>query len=368
MRRCTQQFFLTTALSTGLCQLPSTALADASRAVDHAPIGVMGDHYHKAGEWMLSARYMRMHMSGNQSGNTTLNDSQVIAQDNAPGRMPSKLSVVPDDMDMDMLMLGAMYAPSDRVTLMAMMMASRKDMQLNSYAPPAMMGAGGSMNDAQSSSRALIGGFSTSSDDIEAISISGLIRLQESAARRTHLTLGLQQSLADPNASNTVLTPMGSHLNMRLPYAMQIGDEALRLNLAVTHVYQTGDWILGGQASGKFKLSAKRWHFGDAQQYTGWVQRSLNHHLSVSGRLTFERASTLQGMDPMIMAPVQTAIPANYGYRQWRLGVGLNAVVPLLPGAPERLGIEIERPFDVDVNGVQMTPKWRITLGVEKSL
>ena len=48
--------------------------------------------------------------------------------------------------------------------------------------------------------------------------------------------------------------------------------------------------------------------------------------------------------------------------------MGLNAVVPLLPGAPERLGIEIERPFDVQVNGIQMTPKWRITVGLQKSL
>lgn len=367
MRFYTQGILLTAALLASLFHLP--VMADTTRAIDHGPIGVMGDHYHKAGEWMVSARYMRMHMSGNQSGDDSLNDSQVIAQDNAPGRMPGKLSVVPDNMDMDMLMLGAMYAPSDRVTLMAMIMASGRDMQLNSYAPPAMMSMGAGMmgGNMSGSGRELVGGFSTTSDDIEAISVSAMFRLQESAQARTHVAVGLQQSLADPDASDTVLTPMGSRMNMRLPYAMQIGDEALRLNLAITHVYQTKDWVFGGQASGKFELNSKQWHFGDSQQYTGWVQRSLSDRLSYSGRLTFERASTLVGMDPMIMAPVQTAVPANYGYRQWRVGVGINAVVPLLPGAPERLGIEIERPFNVNVNGIQMTPKWRVTMGVQKS-
>ena len=36
----------------------------AVRADGHAPIGVMGDHLHKRGEWMLSYRFMRMNMEG----------------------------------------------------------------------------------------------------------------------------------------------------------------------------------------------------------------------------------------------------------------------------------------------------------------
>ena len=36
------------------------------RADDHAPIGVMADHYHEAGEVMFSYRFMSMSMKGNQ--------------------------------------------------------------------------------------------------------------------------------------------------------------------------------------------------------------------------------------------------------------------------------------------------------------
>ena len=38
--------------------------ADNERAIDHGPIGVMGDHFHNAGEWMVSARLMRMPCPG----------------------------------------------------------------------------------------------------------------------------------------------------------------------------------------------------------------------------------------------------------------------------------------------------------------
>ena len=36
-----------------------------SRAIDHAPLGVMGDHLHKKGEWMFSFRYIEMRMKDN---------------------------------------------------------------------------------------------------------------------------------------------------------------------------------------------------------------------------------------------------------------------------------------------------------------
>ncbi len=40
--------------------LPTTILfADGERAVDHAPIGVMGDHFHKKGESMISLRHIK---------------------------------------------------------------------------------------------------------------------------------------------------------------------------------------------------------------------------------------------------------------------------------------------------------------------
>ena len=79
----------------------------ASRVDSHAPLGVMGDHTHEAGEWMLSFRAMRMVMDGNRTDTARVPaDGVLVGYPVTPLRMP-----------MDMYMVGAMYAPTDRLTL-----------------------------------------------------------------------------------------------------------------------------------------------------------------------------------------------------------------------------------------------------------
>jgi len=58
------KFFLIVTIAT-VFNLKSISWADVSsaRPDGHAPIGVMGEHTHKAGEWMLSYRYRNMFMS-----------------------------------------------------------------------------------------------------------------------------------------------------------------------------------------------------------------------------------------------------------------------------------------------------------------
>ena len=77
----------------------------ARRVDSHAPLGVMGDHTHEAGEWMLSFRAMRMVMDGNRTDTARVPaDGVLVGYPVTPLRMP-----------MDMYMVGAMYAPTDRL-------------------------------------------------------------------------------------------------------------------------------------------------------------------------------------------------------------------------------------------------------------
>jgi hypothetical protein len=80
----------------------------AARTDGHAPIGVMGDHTHEAGEWMLSFRDMHRRVDGNRDGTQRLDTAAVLQ--NYP--------VTPRRMPMDMYMFGAMFAPSDHLTLL----------------------------------------------------------------------------------------------------------------------------------------------------------------------------------------------------------------------------------------------------------
>ena len=82
-----------------LAAAPQTGHADSTHTnpatpEGHAPIMVMGDHMHKAGEFMVSARHMSMRMKGNIKGTNELSDAQVLAEPNQHGA-PMTLRVVP---------------------------------------------------------------------------------------------------------------------------------------------------------------------------------------------------------------------------------------------------------------------------------
>ena len=87
--------------------------ADTHVPIGMAPIGVMGDHVHHEGGMMLSYRYMKMRMDGNRDGSKQKSRSDLLLPD---GDWP----VVPTDMDMEMHMLGFMYAPRNHLSLMLM--------------------------------------------------------------------------------------------------------------------------------------------------------------------------------------------------------------------------------------------------------
>lgn len=112
-----------------------------STADDHAPIGVMGDHMHKKGEWMLGYRYMHMEMDGLRDGTSNVSTTEATSYANAFAGLagqPATLRVIPTKMEMDMHVLGAMYAPTDWVTLVVMGSYLEKEMTAITFA--GMMG------------------------------------------------------------------------------------------------------------------------------------------------------------------------------------------------------------------------------------
>ena len=73
----------------------------------HGPIGLMGDHFHRKGESMVSIRYMKMTMDQNYIGSHKISDQDILQLPNPYG-MPEKLTVVAQEMNVDMIMLGRM--------------------------------------------------------------------------------------------------------------------------------------------------------------------------------------------------------------------------------------------------------------------
>ena len=323
-------------------------------AIEHAPIGIMGDHFHKSGESMLSVRYSYMSMRGNRFKGAGISNEDVKVMPNPLSAMPPKLSIVPQNMTMSMGMIGGMYAPSDSVTLMLMGMFMSKDMDLNTYEP--MMG------------RKLIGSFSTSSRDISNFSLGALFKIHETPSNRWHGEITIDKSVGNISEQGAVLTPMNMRKKMILPYGMQIGDKATRLIGAITNVrHMQNSWAVGGQIRAKSVVEHEDWYFGDTLELNAWVQHKLKRAISISARVNFKHEDKISGRNSMISGPVQTANPENYGGKQIDLAIGLNVLAQIFPGKEDRVGIELVFPLDQDKNNLQMDSDYGLILGYQKS-
>ncbi len=337
--------------------LSAPAMAD-SRADSHAPIGVMGDHLHKKGEWMLSYRFMSMSMKDNLLGTNSISPDQIATTIpnrffGTPGQPPT-LRVVPLEMTMNMHMLGMMYAPSDRVTLMAMLNYLDSDMDHVTY-----MGGMGTN---------VVGNFTTETSGLGDGSVSALIGFMEQPNHRIHGTVGVSLPLGSVTERDDILTPMGGRPTVRLPYPMQLGSGTWDPIVGVTYSGNGEKFAWGGQWRSTFRVSDndESWRLGDEHRLTGWLSYSPTHALSFSVRGEYRDWAKISGIDPTIVAPVQTADPNRLGGTRLDLGLGVNYA---FQGDFEgwRLAVEYLDPIDQDLNGPQLETESMYTLGLQKA-
>lgn len=317
-----------------------------------APIGTTGNMHHMG--WMVSVKQGVMNMNGNIMNGDSVSNAEILQMPNPLGSMPANLSVIPEDMDMHMTMLDVMYAPSKDLTLMMMGTYVSKDMSLSTYTP--MM------------DRSLLGKFSTSSSDLSELTFSVLRKLKDQVDSKWHGEVTLQKSIGTNDDTDQVLTPMGTEMNMILPYAMQASDKATRLVLGLTNTRKLTDqtsWT--NQVRYKKVINKKDWAFGDLVELNSWVQYQYKPHLSFSTRLKFISQDTISGANPMIMAPVQTANPKNYGGDELHVGLGVNHDLSFLTSKQDMLGIEVLFPVIQDKNNLQMETSYQLVAGFKRS-
>ncbi|MEM9402195.1 MAG: transporter [Pseudomonadota bacterium] len=337
-----KRIFLAAAL---LCALP--AVAD-DRPDGHAPIGVMGDHRHAAGEFMVSYRFMSMSMEGNLDGTDSLSPEQIVTT--VPNRfanppmMPPTLRVVPTEMTMDMHMLGMMYAPTDRITLMGMVNWISNEMDHLTFQGPT--------GDTQ------LGTFRTRSTGFGDTRLSALVGLND----HWHANIGLSLPTGSIDETANVLTPMNTRPSLRMPYPMQLGSGTYDLIAGLTYNRFLDTWSWGGQWLSTIRTgdNDEGYTLGDEHQLTGWIARPLTDTLSIGGRLSYRDRGSIDGIDPQIMAPIQTADPDNFGFNRIDLGLSANLLVP---GTKQRLALELTVPVEQDLNGPQLETDWIVTLG-----
>ncbi|MCD2259877.1 nitrous oxide reductase accessory protein NosL [Psychroserpens luteolus] len=314
---------------------------DHNRPDAHAPIGVMGDHLHQKGGLMVSFRYMNMVMDGNKFGTSDISNNEIY----------NSFMVAPQDMTMDMYMLGVMYAPSNKLTLMLMQNYVTKSMDLTAR----MM-----MNE-----MVMFRDFSTSSSGFGDLKINAMYGLFNNHKTALHLNAGINIPIG--GIKNRDDTPMSD--NMKLPYAMQLGSGTFDMTLGATLKgnYTNTSW--GTQFLSIFRIgeNSEDYRFGNLYQLNIWGAYKLSDNFSISARVLGLTEGNIEGMDtelnPMM---VTTASTANYGSDKIKTFLGVNVSFPETSSLKNfRLGLEAGGPVYEDYNGIQMNENLNLNFGLK---
>ncbi len=287
-----------------------------ARPDSHAPIGVMGEHGHKAGEMMLAYRFMAMDMRGLQSGTDTVETADVLKD----------FMMAPTAMDMRTHMFGVMFAPHDKITLMAMTSYQQRYMKME-----------GTHQHATGHHDYPVGIHEMSSAGIGDVKLDSLLTLW----KRHNFTLLGNVGVSFPTGSITQQTDDGSIL----PYPMQLGSGSFEACPGVTFFGTLGNWSYGGQLRGVFPLrtNTNEYRHGNSVSATAWGARRLSNWLSLSGRLLFSHKESITGNHPDLdLNRSPSHRPDFQGFN--RLGVAISSNVIVLAG--QRFEIELMLPID----------------------
>ncbi|RKU16411.1 hypothetical protein C6503_12345 [Candidatus Poribacteria bacterium] len=346
----------------------STEQIASARPDNYAPLGVMGDPVHSAGEMMFSYRSIEMAMDGLQDGNAISIEETL-----------ENYLMVPTRMRMRVHMFGAMFAPHDRITLMAMMSYRTNFIQMKGAH---LHSPGG---DGPVGHHHIIGDPSGTIAGFGDITLAALIPLINAA--NTDLRLNAGASIP----TGSIISARGAYTSSTgvtgLHYPMQMGSGSFELRPGLTFAATHGAWSYGAQARGAIRLNKNKRDYRLAPTIgsTLWSARRLNDSLSIYLRGSFEnwgnvtaftsekerashdRYAALIGTTRSDYAS-PTMDPNLQRGRRGSVSAGVNFIFPDTPGgilAGQRFTFEFQMPVYQNLDGPQMAldsttlPDWR---------
>lgn len=312
-----------TAFSSDCCQ----------RADAFAPIGVMGDHSHGEGNFMLSLRHMSMTMENLIDGSSYKSGSDY--------RSDTNYMMTPEKMPMSMYMLGLMYGLPDGYTLMVMQDYVSNDM----------------------TSRRNMNGekVDSSSEGLGDTKVSVIKDFSPGHDYTLVGQLGVSLPTGDINQSKN-----GSNLG----YPMQLGSGSYGAILAVTGSKAFGAYTLGAQAKNTSYLNrnSNDYTLGDRRDFSAWATYSPLQHASFSLRLQRIEHEKISGEDEEMSSMMSPQANEAYSERRFdfaHLGASYLFRQGSLSG--HRLAVEYGKLVGYDVSDYQLAPDNILTLGWQKA-
>mgnify|MGYP003387071553 CR=1 FL=1 len=313
---------------------------DAPKPDGHAPIGVMGDHLHKQGQWMVGYRFKSTSTKGLRNGNNDVSNDTVLA---AFGEAATKTT-------MDMHMFELMYGVSNDLTLMVMPQFMEMSMLHQSR-----HGGG-------HSHRHEVSSFG----DTE---VTGLYSLFHNERQKAHLNFGMSVPTGETNAKFN--DHHGTRYNM--PYNMQFGSGTFDPIIGATYTGTGDEWSWGAQTINYMRVLGQNnqgYRQGSKFTATSWVARNVTDWASVSLRLDGEAWGDVKGRDATLPATtIAGAQPDQQAGERVFANVGVNLLADDSMGAlaGHRLAAEFGMPIYERYSSPQPATDYRFTLSWQKA-
>jgi hypothetical protein len=319
-----------------------------AQPVDRSPAGIMISHSHPRGGSMLAYTYMGMRMKGNLSGSDRITDDEIFRRD---------YSMSPQEMNMDMHMIMAMYGVTGRLSFMAMFGYTGNSMDMTSYASGHSHGSG-------NSGSALHSHESSGMSDTK---LWGLYKLYNGIGSSVLASMGI--SLPTGNF-RVIAGEHGTIPGERAGYMMQPGTGTWDLMPGITWLKSGSRATYSLQALGIVRpfRNASDYRWGEELNVNAWGSYSLRPMLSVSLRGEAIISSAISGRDALIYSYTEPASnPGNYGGIRINGLAGINLYVTKGFLRDSKIGFEFGQPLYQFVNGIQQKYQSALIATVSKS-
>ena len=306
--------------------------------LDIVQLNVLGGHTHPAGQTMFGYQFMHMNMSELKDGTREISSADIFAQGFGAAHL---------EMEMSMHMFEVMHAPTDRLTLMAML--PFKEMSM--------------LHEMDTGER-----FTQTASGIGDLEVWALYTFFGDIRKGGH-RLVFNGGVSFPTGSIDVKDHrMGdpSLPKVMLEYPMQFGSGTYDLMPGLTYLGEAGRWSWGAQNINTVRLGENDagYTFGNIYRLSSWVAYGITDWCAPSVRLDARWWEDVDGADPRLAAnPTPEGRPNLQGGRRVDLLFGVNFYVPdgWLEG--NRLMIEGGFPVYQDLDGPQLGASWMFTLG-----
>lgn len=319
---------------------PLSVRADGLDPLGHAPAGVMFEHAHRAGSWMVGLRVEETRFAGYLEGDTRIDDAVLAARG---------FSMRAASMAMRMAMLDLMWAPSDRLTLMLMPQYMQMQMRMTAVEGAEDHGGHGDHGSGHAGKH----GVSGIGDTV----VAGIWRINQDHASQWLATLAISAPTGDVDRHGDD----GRFVH----YGMQPGSGTWDALPSLTYTHTSDRWQWGAQAQITRRLSGYNdagYRLGNGWQFTNFGAWRARDWLSLSARIALGDSNAISGhYNGAHNHSAPEDLQRNYGGRFVDAGLGANAVF----GA-YRTGVEWRLPLHADVNGVQLERDRAITLTVSR--